>query len=64
MESTIRTFEKKRDMDELADNPTPAQIAIFYGAIAHNTNSSGIPMRPRKASQSTQKECRAYIPKY
>ena len=46
MESTIRTFEKKRDMDELADNPTPAQIAIFYGALAHSANSSGIPMGP------------------
>jgi hypothetical protein len=46
MESTIRAFEKKRDTEELTDNPTQAQIASFYGALAHSTNSSGIPMRP------------------
>ena len=46
MESTIQTFEKKRDMDEVAHNPTPAQIAIFYGELAHSANSSGIPLRP------------------
>jgi hypothetical protein len=46
MESTIRAFEKKRDTEELTDNPTQSQIASFYGSLAHSANSSGIPMRP------------------
>ena len=46
MESTICVFEKKRDMDELVDNPETAQSASLHDALAHNVSISGIPMCP------------------
>jgi hypothetical protein len=51
MESAIRAFEKKRDIEELPERPTHTQIAAFYNSLAHSANSSGIPMRPINSIQ-------------